>query len=42
LDGLVHGGALEDDSLIDELLIIRGEVRRNGELSVFLEPMGAT
>ena len=41
LDGLVHGGALEDDSLIDELLIIRGEVRRNGELIVFLEPMGA-
>lgn len=40
LDGLVHGGALEDDSQIDDLRIVRGENRRNGELTVFIEPMG--
>lgn len=40
LDGLVHGGALADDSLIDDLRIVRGENRRNGELTVFIEPVG--
>lgn len=40
LDGLVHGGALEDDSQIDDLRIVRGENRRHGALSVLIHPLG--
>jgi crossover junction endodeoxyribonuclease RusA len=41
LDGLVHGGALEDDSQIDDLRIVRGENKRHGELSVVIQPVEA-
>lgn len=40
LDGLVHGGALEDDSQIDELRIVRGDVVRHGSLTVLIHPLG--
>jgi crossover junction endodeoxyribonuclease RusA len=40
LDGLVHGGALEDDSQIDDLRIVRGENKRHGELIVLIHPIG--
>ena len=36
LDALVHGGAIEDDSLIDDLRIRRGEVRQGGELRILI------
>lgn len=39
LDGLVHGGVLGDDSLIDLLAIARGSVKRNGELDVRIQPV---
>jgi len=32
----VHGGAIEDDSLIDDLRIRRGEVRQGGELRILI------
>lgn len=41
LDALVFGGAIEDDSLIDDLRIWRGEVREGGELRIHIEGMKA-
>jgi crossover junction endodeoxyribonuclease RusA len=39
LDALVFGGAIEDDSLIDDLRIRRGEVREGGELRIHIQGM---
>ena len=39
LDALVHGGAIEDDSLIDDLRIRRGEVRQGGELHILIKTL---
>lgn len=39
LDALVFGGAIEDDSLIDDLRIRRGEVREGGELHIHIQGM---
>ena len=36
---LVFGGAIEDDSLIDDLRIRRGEVREGGELRIHIQGM---
>ena len=35
----VFGGAIEDDSLIDDLRIRRGEVREGGELRIHIQGM---
>ena len=42
LDGLVHGGVLEDDSDIHDLRIVRQGVRDGGELEIELEAMNGT
>ena len=39
LDALVFGGAIEDDSQIDDLRIWRGEVREGGELRIHIQGM---
>ena len=39
LDALVFGGAIQDDSLIDDLRIRRGEVREGGELRIHIQGM---
>lgn len=32
LDSITHAGVIEDDSLIDDLRIVRGPVKTNGEI----------
>ncbi|MFY2843588.1 RusA family crossover junction endodeoxyribonuclease [Achromobacter ruhlandii] len=36
LDGLVHAGAIEDDSMIDRLTIERGVVCKGGKVRVYI------
>ena len=39
LDALVHGGVIEDDSQIDQLLIRRGDIKTPGRLYIALEEL---
>lgn len=34
LDSIVHGGVIQDDSLIDHLTIVRGPTKEGGSISV--------
>jgi crossover junction endodeoxyribonuclease RusA len=38
LDALAHGGAYEDDSQIDRLLLIRRQVLAGGKIHLLIEP----
>jgi len=40
LDALTHAGVIEDDSLIDRLLIERGQTCAGGKLRVFVSQYG--
>ena len=42
LDALVHAGAIEDDSLVDDLHVIRKPIVKDGQLTVFVRPADAT
>lgn len=39
LDAMTHAGAWEDDSQIDELLVRRGEIRKDGAVEVFVDEL---
>lgn len=41
-DALAHAGVLDDDSQIDDLRIVRGEVSAPGQLWIRIEPMEQT
>lgn len=34
LDSITHAGVIEDDSLIDDLHIVRRELRKNGAIEI--------
>jgi crossover junction endodeoxyribonuclease RusA len=40
LDALAHAGVFEDDSLIDDLRLVRREIVKGGSAVVSIRPMG--
>ena len=39
LDAIQHAGVYPDDSQIDEILIMRGDVRKSGELEITINSL---